>query len=105
MAETRATFTTLHAEGKLRGCCGTLEASQPLARDVVHSAFQAAFHDPRFDPVGKDELAAIIDAAIAETGAESMRDMGKVMSKVKAAAAGRADMARVSATIKARLAG
>ena len=59
LAETRATFTTLHAEGKLRGCCGTLEASQPLARDVVHSAFQAAFHDPRFDPVGKDEVEAI----------------------------------------------
>jgi AmmeMemoRadiSam system protein A len=59
LTETRATFTTLHAEGKLRGCCGTLEASQPLAKDVAHSAFQAAFHDPRFDPVGKDELAAI----------------------------------------------
>ena len=57
------------------------------------------------EPMGEDELAAIIEAAIAETGAESMRDMGKVMGKVKAAAAGRADMGKVSATIKARLAG
>ena len=57
------------------------------------------------EPLGDDELAAIIEEAITETGAESMRDMGKVMGKVKAAAAGRADMAKVSATIKARLAG
>jgi AmmeMemoRadiSam system protein A len=59
LTETRATFTTLHAAGKLRGCCGTLEATQPLAQDVSHSAFQAAFRDPRFDPVGKNELDAI----------------------------------------------
>ena len=59
LAEPRATFTTLHAAVKLRGCCGTLEASQPLAKDVSHSAFQAAFRDPRFDPVGKHELDAI----------------------------------------------
>ena len=57
------------------------------------------------EPLSEEALAAIIDAAIAETGAESMRDMGKVMGKVKAAAAGRADMAEVSATIKARLSG
>ena len=59
LTETRATFTTLHAEGKLRGCCGTLEATQPLAKDVAYSAFQAAFRDPRFDPVAGDELDAI----------------------------------------------
>ena len=57
------------------------------------------------EPLSADELAALIDAAIAETGAETMRDMGKVMGKVKAAAAGRADMAQVSATLKARLSG
>ena len=59
LTETRATFTTLQVEGKLRGCCGTLEATQPLAKDVAHSAFQAAFHDPRFDPVVEGELDAI----------------------------------------------
>jgi AmmeMemoRadiSam system protein A len=56
LTEERATFTTLHLAGKLRGCCGTLEASRPLAADVAHSAFQAAFRDPRFDPLGKDEF-------------------------------------------------
>ncbi|MEL6950039.1 MAG: GatB/YqeY domain-containing protein [Pseudomonadota bacterium] len=57
------------------------------------------------EPLDEAALAEIIDNAISDTGAESMRDMGKVMGKVKAAAAGRADMAQVSAIIKARLAG
>ncbi len=49
------------------------------------------------------ELDAMIEAAIKETGAESMRDMGKVMGLLKERAAGRADMAEVSKQIKARL--
>lgn len=51
------------------------------------------------------ELDALIDAAIAETGASSPRDMGKVVAAVKAKAAGRADMGVASARIKARLNG
>lgn len=51
------------------------------------------------------ELDALIEAAIAENGASSARDMGKVVGAVKAKAAGRADMAVASARIKARLAG
>lgn len=51
------------------------------------------------------EIDALITAAIAETGASSPRDMGKVVAAVKAEAAGRADMAVVSGKIKARLAG
>ncbi len=50
------------------------------------------------------ELDTLISAAIASTGASSPRDMGKVVSAVKEKAAGRADMAVVSAKIKARLA-
>ncbi len=57
------------------------------------------------EPLSDDELAALIDAAIAETGAESLRDMGKVMAKIKDEAQGRADMGAVSARVKARLAG
>ena len=51
------------------------------------------------------EVDALIDAAIAQTGASSARDMGKVVGVVKQQAAGRADMAQVSARIKARLGG
>ena len=49
------------------------------------------------------EVDALIASAIADTGATSPRDMGKVMAAVKEKAAGRADMASVSGKIKARL--
>ena len=55
------------------------------------------------EQLSADELAALVDETIAATGAESMRDMGKVMAQIKAQAAGRADMGAVSATVKARL--
>ena len=51
------------------------------------------------------EVAAVIAAAVAETGAKGPADMGKVMGIVKAKLAGRADMGDVSKQIKARLAG
>ena len=49
------------------------------------------------------EVEAAVAAAIAESGASSARDMGKVMGLLKSRLAGRADMAQVSALIKARL--
>ena len=55
------------------------------------------------EPLGADELAALIDAAIAATGATSMKDMGRVMAQLRAQAQGRADMAVLSAQVKARL--
>lgn len=55
------------------------------------------------EPLDDDALDALIDDAIAKTGAESVRDMGKVMGIVKSAAAGRADMGKVSGRVKARL--
>ena len=60
MADPAATFTTLRLDGKLRGCVGNLESVRPLANDVAHTAFQAAFRDPRFDPVVQHELPAIV---------------------------------------------
>ena len=51
------------------------------------------------------EVDALIRDAVAATGAASIRDMGKVMSVVKAKAAGRADMAAVGARVKAALGG
>ncbi|PCI02159.1 MAG: glutamyl-tRNA amidotransferase [Zetaproteobacteria bacterium] len=50
-----------------------------------------------------DEVTAIIAAAIAETGATSMKDMGGVMGIVRGKAAGKADMGKVSAAVKAAL--
>jgi len=55
------------------------------------------------EQLGAAELDAMIDAAISATGAESIRDMGKVMGQIKSKAAGRADMGAVGAKVKARL--
>ena len=52
-----------------------------------------------------EELDALIDAAIAETGADSMRDMGKVMGLLKSQVQGRADLGAVSGSVKQKLAG
>lgn len=54
-------------------------------------------------PLAGDELDALINEAITQTGASSIKDMGKVMAIIKAKAQGRADMAAVGARIKARL--
>ncbi|MCS6947848.1 MAG: GatB/YqeY domain-containing protein [Steroidobacteraceae bacterium] len=52
-----------------------------------------------------EEIDALISAAIAETGAASPKDMGKVMGWLKSRAAGRVDMGTVGARVKARLGG
>jgi uncharacterized protein YqeY len=51
------------------------------------------------------EIADAVQTAIAQTGAGTAADMGKVMGLLKAKLAGRADMAKVSALVKAKLAG
>jgi hypothetical protein len=52
----------------------------------------------------EDEIAVIVDKVIVETGASGAKDMGKVVGAVKPLVAGKADMAKVSGLIKARLA-
>lgn len=54
-------------------------------------------------PLTDDEIAALIEEAISQTGASSMQDMGKVMGILKPKLQGRADMGAVSGKIKARL--
>ena len=52
----RATFVTLEKHHQLRGCIGMLEAVLPLVEDVAENAFSAAFKDPRFPPVERNEI-------------------------------------------------
>jgi AmmeMemoRadiSam system protein A len=53
-------FVTLNERsGELRGCIGSIEAVAPLAQAVSSSAVSAAFRDPRFYPVTKDELPSL----------------------------------------------
>jgi len=55
------------------------------------------------EQLGEDEINALIDAALEQTGASSIKDMGKVMGQLKPQLQGKADMGAVSALIKARL--
>lgn len=50
-----ATFVTLTLDGRLRGCIGSLSATRPLGDDVADNARRAAFQDPRFTALTKDE--------------------------------------------------
>ena len=55
------------------------------------------------EQLSDQDLASAVEEAINTTGAESMKDMGKVMGLLKNKLQGRADMAKVSGLIKARL--
>jgi AmmeMemoRadiSam system protein A len=52
-------FVTLTKEGELRGCIGSIHAVAPLHEAVVRSAVNAAFRDPRFHPLRKEEVAQL----------------------------------------------
>lgn len=73
-------------------------ADQEAAEMVVIREFMPA-------ALSDEEIDALIDAAIASSGAESMREMGKVMGVLKPELQGRADMGAVSGRVKARLGG
>jgi uncharacterized protein YqeY len=55
------------------------------------------------EPLGEAELSALIQAAIAQLGASSIRDMGAVMNALRDQVQGRADMKAVSQAVKAQL--
>lgn len=56
LKEDGASFITLTQDGKLRGCIGSLEAKRPLIEDIIANAKSAAFRDPRFEKLTREEL-------------------------------------------------
>ncbi|MDY6789779.1 MAG: AmmeMemoRadiSam system protein A [Thermodesulfobacteriota bacterium] len=56
LKEKRGCFVTLHKDGILRGCIGTIEPVRSLVFNVEENALNAAFHDPRFPEVEMNEL-------------------------------------------------
>lgn len=54
--ENRGAFVTLKKNARLRGCIGFIEGRKPLLRTIQEMAQAAAFEDPRFYPVTKEEL-------------------------------------------------
>ncbi|MBN2689692.1 MAG: AmmeMemoRadiSam system protein A [Gammaproteobacteria bacterium] len=59
LQEFAACFVTLQINHQLRGCIGSLTAFRPLVEDVTNNAFAAAFSDPRFPPLGKEEFSEL----------------------------------------------
>ncbi|MGD9970320.1 MAG: AmmeMemoRadiSam system protein A [Sulfuricurvum sp.] len=51
-----AAFVTLTEQGRLRGCIGSIIAHRSLYDDIVHNARSAAFRDPRFLPLAREEF-------------------------------------------------
>jgi AmmeMemoRadiSam system protein A len=87
--EKRGVFVTLHREGKLRGCIGYPLPIKPLLEAVVDNSLSAALEDPRFPPVGRDEVddleieISILSVPVEVSGPESVevgRD-GIIISK------------------------
>jgi hypothetical protein len=56
LKELRGAFVTINKSGSLRGCIGHIKGTKPLYKTVEEMAEAAAFDDPRFPPVTKDEL-------------------------------------------------
>jgi hypothetical protein len=67
LQELSAAFVSLHCEGRLRGCVGSVLAEKPLYEMVASMACSAAFDDPRFPPVTVVEV-PIIDIEISRLG-------------------------------------
>jgi hypothetical protein len=59
LQEQRGTFVTLHKQGSLRGCIGSLTADEPIIESIKQNAVNAAFRDPRFPPLTPEELPSI----------------------------------------------
>lgn len=59
MKEDRSCFVTLTIRGELRGCIGHILPIQPLYLDIIENAAAAAFEDPRFPPLTKEEFAQV----------------------------------------------
>ena len=70
----------------------------------VEKAEIAVLEDFMPQPLTDEEVTALIEAAIADSGAAGMQDMGKVMGVLKPQIQGRADMGKVSGLVRAKLA-
>ena len=79
----------------------TTNGRADLAETELAEASILEVYQPK--QLSDEELATLIDEAIADTGAESMAQMGQVMKAATAKADGRADGKRISEAVKARL--
>jgi AmmeMemoRadiSam system protein A len=80
-----ATFVTLRRGDALRGCVGSCQPYRPLARDVAENAFRAGFRDPRFAPLGADELPGLTTSisVLSRTVRLAVRDEAELLAQLR----------------------
>lgn len=78
MQEKRGAFVSLKKNGRLRGCIGYIEARKPLVRTVGEMAQAAAFKDPRFPPLKKEELDGLDIEISVLTPLKRIRDIDEI---------------------------
>lgn len=93
MAKSRAESVTMYRQGN---------REELAAKEEAEIAVIEAFLPQQMDDAA---MAAAVDAAVAETGAASVKEMGKVMAVLKAKHAATLDMAKAGPMVKARLGG
>lgn len=84
LTDPRACFVTLETRdgdgmSKLRGCIGSTEARLPASEAVVESAIEAAFADPRFPPLTREEYPGVVVAVSALTPMIPAPDAGAIL--------------------------
>ncbi len=85
LAQKRGCFVTLHKDGALRGCIGTIEPSRPLVEGIEHNAVNAAFNDFRFKKLTGEEFPDVDIEISVLTVPEivAFKDHGDLLSKIK----------------------
>ncbi len=85
LEEKRGCFVTLHKRGRLRGCIGTIEPVKTLVEGVEENALNAAFNDPRFPSLKKEELGHLeIEVSVLTVPRElKFKDADELKKKLK----------------------
>lgn len=75
-------FVSLKKHGRLRGCIGTISATEPsIAEEILKNAVSAGTGDPRFDPVTEDELDSLVYSVDVLGEAEPIESMDELDAK------------------------
>jgi AmmeMemoRadiSam system protein A len=78
LKEKRGAFVTIKRKGQLRGCIGYTQAVKPLSQTIMEMAQAAAFQDPRFPPLTKNELADLEIEISVLTPFRSIQDIKEI---------------------------
>jgi len=82
MKEKAGVFVSIHKSGELRGCIGTFEpAAKNVAEEIIQNAISSATRDPRFPPVGPEELKDLEYSVDVLTTPKPVKDKSKLDPK------------------------